>query len=180
MRHVIHMSSGSKKPPSKLSLVIRTAFLSQADEEFGKKTPWDSVTKLEWVHKKAGKCVATRRRIVWQLAAVNDLVRTRQAASGELSIIGLSGKGRGGGRGMLDLLLFKLDLLDEFMNNQCDKCGITNDAKTTIKDVLDNHSSYRQKVGDNVDMMWMVTLPQSAKEFMGLVGDRLKHAFAMS
>ena len=75
---------------------------------------------------------------------------------------------------------FGEDLLDEFMNNQCDKCGITNDAKTTIKDVLDNHSSYRQKVGDNVDMMWMVTLPQSAKEFMGLVGDRLKHAFAMS
>jgi hypothetical protein len=71
---------------------------------------------------------------------------------------------------MLDLLLFKLDLLDEFMNNQCDKCGITNDAKTTIKDVLDCHSSYRQKVGDTVDMMWMVTLPQSAKEFMGLVG----------
>jgi len=27
----------------------------QADEEFGKKTPWDSVTKLEWVYKKAGK-----------------------------------------------------------------------------------------------------------------------------
>ena len=181
MLHVIHMSSGSKKPPSKLSLVIRTpAFLSQADEEFGKKTPWDSVTKLEWVHKKAGTCVATRRRIVWQLAAVNDLVRTRQAASGELSIIGLSGKGRGGGRGMLDLLLFKLDLLDEFMNNQCDKCGITNDAKTTIKDALDSHSIHRQTVGDNVDMMWMVTLPQSAKEFMGLVGDLLKHAFAMS
>jgi hypothetical protein len=181
MLHVIHMSSGFKKPPSKLSLVIRTpAFLSQADEEFGKKTPWDSVTKLEWVRKKAGTGVATRRRIVWQLAAVNDLVRTRQAASGELSITGLSGKGRGGGRGMLDLLLFKLDLLDEFMNNQCDKCGLTNDAKTTVKDVLDCHSSYRQKVGDTVDMMWMVTLPQSAKEFMGLVGDRLKHAFAMS
>jgi hypothetical protein len=147
----------------------------QADEEFGKKTPWDSVTKLEWVYKKAGKSAGSRRRIVWQLAFVNDALRTKTIASGELSIMALSGKGRGGGRGFLDLALLKLDVLDEFIQHQAEKCNLSSDAKSIIKEVVDNHATYRSKVGDDVDMMWMVTLPQSAKEFIGLVGDRPIH-----
>ena len=97
----------------------------QADEEFGKKTPWDSVTKLEWVYKKAGKSTTgSRRRIVWQLAFVNDALRTKTVASGELSLMGFSGKGHGGGRGFVDLAPLKLDLLDEFMQHQAEKCSL--------------------------------------------------------
>ena len=133
------------------------------------------MTKLEWVYKKAGKSAGSRRRIVWQLAFVNDALRTKTIASGELSITALSGKGRGGGRGFLDLALLKLDVLDEFIQHQAEKCNLSSDAKSIIKEVVDNHTTYRSKIGDDVDMMWMVTLPQSAKEFIGLVGDRPIH-----
>ena len=134
------------------------------------------MTKLEWVHKKAGKSTAgSRRRIVWQLAFVNDALRTKMIASGELSITALSGNCRGGGRGFPDLALLKLDVLDEFIQHQAEKCNLSSDATSIIKEVVDNHAIYRSKVGDNVDMMWMVTLPQSAKEFIGLVGDRPIH-----
>jgi hypothetical protein len=143
----------------------------QADEEFGKKAPWDSVIKLEWVHKKA-KGTNPRRRMIWMISGINDLVRTKLVAPGELSINGLSGKGRGGGRGMLDLLLFKLDLLDEFMNNQADKCGLPSDAKTIMRPAVESNSAYRTHFGDDVDMTWMLTMPKSAKEFIELVGDR--------
>ena len=131
------------------------------------------MTKLEWVYKKAGKSSASsRRKIIWLLAFVNDALRTKIVASGELSIMSLSGKGRGGGRGFLDLGLLKLELLDEFLQNQVDKCSLSSDTRSILKDVVDNHATYRSKVGDDVDMMWMVTLPQSTKEFIALVGDR--------
>ena len=131
------------------------------------------MTKLEWVYKKAGKSSASsRRKIIWLLAFVNDALRTKIVASGELSIMSLSGKGRGGGRGFLDLGLLKLELLDEFLHHQVDKCGLSSDTRSILKDVVDNHATYRSKVGDDVDMMWMVTLPQSTKEFITLVGDR--------
>lgn len=144
----------------------------QADEEFGRNTPWDSVFKLEWVHKKAANGPNTRERIIWQLSGINDLVRTRQIVPDELCVNQLSGKGLGGGRGMLDLLLFKLDLLDDFIDNQAGNCGLSSEAKAIVRAIVDSHSSYRARIGDNVDMTWMLTVPQSAKAFVELVGDR--------
>ena len=141
----------------------------EAEEEFGTRTPWDSVTKLEWVHKKAGTSATTRRKIVWQLSAINDLVRSKSVTSGELSINGLSGSKRGG-RGMLDLMLFKLDLLDEFIINQADKCGLSAGVKCTLRKVFDSHATFRMYLGDTSDMTWMSTMPLSAKEFISTIG----------
>lgn len=141
----------------------------QAEEEFGKKTPWDSATKLEWVYKKA-KSTDTRRRIIWLLSAVSDLVRSKTVAPGELSIAGMSGKLRGG-RGMLDLLLFKLDLLDELLVASADKVGLSADSKNKLRAIFESHASYRAHFGDNLDMTWMSTLPQSTKLFIAIVED---------
>lgn len=140
----------------------------QAEEEFGKKTPWDSVSKLEWVFKKAGSSTTARRKIIWQLAAVSDLVRHRMVTPGELSISGLSGKGRGG-RGVLDLVLFKLDLLDELIVTVVDQVKLSSEVKSTIRSIFENHTAYRSHVGDNADMMWMSSLPSSARDFVRLV-----------
>ena len=106
----------------------------KAEEEFGKRTPWDSVTKLEWVYKKAGKSIHTRRRMIWALSAITDLVRCKMVTPGELSIGGLSGAKRGG-RGMLDLVLLKLDLLDALLVHQADKVGLSADSKCKLRTV---------------------------------------------
>jgi hypothetical protein len=153
--------------------VLALAFaIRQADEEFGRKAPWNSVFKLEWVLKKAGTGANARRRIVWQLSGINDALRTRQVAPGDLCVNRLSGERRGLGPGMLDQMLFKLDLLDELINHQADLCGLLSDAKTIMQAAFESHSSYRAHVGDNANMTWMLTLPQSVKKFAELVGDR--------
>lgn len=138
----------------------------QAEEEFGKKTPWDSVLKLEWVYKKAGKELpdVVSRRIAWQLAAINDYVRTLAVSTGELSINGLSGQKRGGGRGMLDLMLFKLDLLDELLINSADYVGLSADVKCQLRSAFSSHESYR-----NLHKSWADSLSMSAKTFGSLV-----------
>jgi hypothetical protein len=121
------------------------------------------------VHKKAGKSIDARRRIIWQLRAITDMVRWKMVTPGELSINGLSGVKRGG-RGMLDLVLYKLDLLDELLINQADKCGLSADTKSKLRTVFESHESYRTHVGGNGDTMWMSTMPLSAREFIEVVG----------
>ena len=144
----------------------------KAEEEFGKRTPWDSVTKLEWVYKKAGKSIHTRRRMIWALSAITDLVRCKMVTPGELSIGGLSGVKRGG-RGMLDLVLLKLDLLDALLVHQADKVGLSADSKCKLRTVFDSHASYREHLGDGMDMTWMSTMSQSARLFITNVEARL-------
>jgi len=132
------------------------------------------VTKLEWVHKKAGKTIHGRRRMIWALSAIGDLVRSRLVTPGELSIGGLSGVKRGG-RGMLDLVLLKLDLLDKLLIDQTDKVGLSADSKHKLRAVFESHASYRAYLGDGTDMTWMSTPPQSAKLMSTIVEARVIH-----
>jgi hypothetical protein len=71
---------------------------------------------------------------------------------------------------MLDLLLFKLELLDELLINQADKCGLSGETKNKLRAVFESHETFRACLGDEADMTWMSTLPPSAKEFIALVG----------
>jgi hypothetical protein len=137
--------------------------------EFGKRTPWDSVTKLDWVHKKAGTSTDARRRIIWQLQAITDMVRWHVVSPGELSINVLSGV-QLGGHGMLDLVLFKLDLLDELLINQAGRCGLSVETTSKLLTVFESHESYRTHVGGSGDTTWMSTISPSAREFINIVG----------
>ena len=112
--------------------------------------------------------------MIWSLAAITDLVRWKMVTPGELSIGRLSGVKRGG-RGMLDLVLLKLDLLDELLINQADKVGLSADSKNKLRAVFDSHSSYRANLGDGVDMTWMSTMTPSARLFIAIVEARLSN-----
>lgn len=65
----------------------------EAEETFGKKTPWDSVAKLEGLVKKSLRDTDT---IDWILKCVNDLVLNKVVAGPNLSISHLTGKNQGG------------------------------------------------------------------------------------
>lgn len=108
--------------------------------------------------------------MAWQLAAVNDLVRSKAVSSGELSINGLSGSKRGG-RGMLDVLILKLDVLDELLANMA-PMGWSADVQSRIRSTFNSHQSYRATLGaDDADMTWMGVLPVSAQNFVRLIED---------
>lgn len=68
--------------------------MPEAEEAFGKKTPWDSVYKLEHLLRKTLRDV---EKTNWILMCINDLVLNNVVLSTGLSIAALSGKGRGQG-----------------------------------------------------------------------------------
>jgi hypothetical protein len=127
----------------------------EAEEEFGKRTPWDSVTKLEWAHTNLN---AGHWLIVWRLIALTDIAR-----SDLVSPIGLD---------MLDpsLVLFKFDLLVELINVQAGKCGLSTDKLKVLLAVLESHEAYQDYLDDNTRMPWMLTMPPSVREFIAVVG----------
>ena len=52
----------------------------------------------------------------WMLESVNDMVRNKMVDGTELSERNLSGKAKGGaGKGLLDLLMFKLHMLNHLL-----------------------------------------------------------------
>jgi len=67
----------------------------QAEEAFGKKTPWDSVYKLEHLLRKTLRDI---EKTNWVLMCINDLMLHNNILSSELSIAALSGKGKSDGR----------------------------------------------------------------------------------
>ena len=75
------------------------------------KTPFDSVYKLEAIGQKA----KSPDKIAWCVEMLGDMIQSGVIAVGELSVPGLTGKGRGG-RGLLDLLLYKAGLADHVLN----------------------------------------------------------------
>ena len=66
---------------------------AEAEEVFGKKTPWDSVLKLQDLMKKAQRDPDT---IDWILTCVNDLVMNKLVGKDELTGPAMTGKSKGG------------------------------------------------------------------------------------
>jgi len=71
---------------------VEQSWLWQAEEHFGKKTPFDSVYKLEQVARKAGRDLA---KIDWELKGVIDVSLNMGLCPTQLSIAFLTGKGQG-------------------------------------------------------------------------------------
>jgi hypothetical protein len=117
--------------------------------------------------------IDTHRRIIWQLQAITDIVRWMAVTARELNINGLSGVTRGG-RGMLDLVLFNIDLLDELLINQADKCGLSAETTSKLRTVFESHESYRTRVGGSSDTMWMSTMSTLRAQCQGRLANRHK------
>lgn len=66
----------------------------EAEETFGKRTPWDSVQKLQDLVKKTMRNADT---IDWVLMCINDLVLNQAVL--RLSLADLTGKGTAAGKG---------------------------------------------------------------------------------
>lgn len=67
--------------------------LVEAEEAFGKRTPWNSADVLGHLVKKSLRDTDT---IDWIVSCVNDLVLNQVVLSQQLTIAQLTGKGQGG------------------------------------------------------------------------------------
>ena len=161
--------------------------LAKADECFGRKSPWDSIYKMEALLAKCGKDAAGISKMEWCLAMTNDAVANKLMTSGKLSHQQLTGKHRGGtaSKGFLDLLLFVREVRIYCLGNVLDASTLPQAAKQTLRSVLESPLGYRKATGQpylekgvvvhqkNTDISWMSTLGAAGREFFNFMEVRM-------
>ena len=105
----------------------------------------------------------------------NDLLRNRAALPGDLSERNLSDKNRGN-KGLLDLLVFKRDMLCHLTGPWLDSTSMAD--KPGVQEVMPTHEMDRKSFSGNGehatyprDLTWCGALTSAAQMFSKLVGD---------
>ena len=127
------------------------------------KTPFDSVYKLEAIAQKA----KVPDKIAWCIEYLSWLVARELCTPGELSVANLNGKGRGG-RGLLDLVLFKKDILEYWLNVFPTIVGISTDDVNKVAHALRSIKNYNSGFVASSDLSWLGSLPVVIQDFARL------------
>ena len=149
------------------------ALLLDADEaNFA--NPLDSVSKLSIVgHKAKGA-----EEITWTIELILDYCKAGAITAEQVGTRTLEGKLSGqNGKGLVDLCLFKKNLLSHFVTRELPKFdGWGNHVHEQVRQVLANISSFRDKSGymfsssmPKPDQIWRAGWPKSADAFMSFV-----------
>lgn len=112
-------------------------------------SPWDSVYKLEALGKKAGR-VRDPNKLVWFVHAISDMMEFHGITAGEFSLAQLSGKGlkHSNGKGILDLLLMRMDLKHHLLTVWIECPGFPEDEKKQARMIFDSHAKFREQYAE--------------------------------
>lgn len=105
----------------------------------GKKGPYDSLTKLAGIVKKAKDPPV----IEWVFATITDQVVSKQARSEDFSVRFLLGDTKTG-RGVVDTYIMKFRMLEYMNTSLADQLGLPSEVKEKLREVLGSHESYRK------------------------------------
>ncbi|CAE7303315.1 unnamed protein product [Symbiodinium sp. CCMP2592] len=150
-----------------------------AEERWGKQTPWDSVGKLDTLCSKCTKSIgrsdpgSATDRMCWVIRAVHDFYDSEQIQKTQLSTRNFSGKGLYGHKGTCDILLYKYGL-GIYIKDYLEGTIIDANQKAVIRSVFDDHESYRKAYGqhghmEDYDVSWLGSLCQPARTACGLL-----------
>lgn len=135
------------------------------------KNPFDGSTKIQAIISKA----SSRENIAWTFHAIWDLHKGGFLQGEGVPLRSLQGRVPGsGGKGLVDLLVFKLQLLRHLLDHLIDPFKWSTAVKATLRTVLSSHTSYREHVGYPSDkekppQQWRLGFPDSAEEFFNFV-----------
>ena len=113
--------------------------VSSIDQEYGLRGPFSKVFILEGIIKKA----KTPQMIEWSFLSIADMFRSGVLQGEDLSLRGLTGYGTSGGKGMVDLIVFKYDMLRYFVDVFINKHAFDRTCLPKLKQVYENHEQYR-------------------------------------
>ena len=144
-----------------------------AEEKWGKQTPWDSVYKLETLVSKCGKpsgradTAGPLDRMAWVIRRVHDFLDSEQLQRTALSVRNLSGKGLFGHKGTADLLVYKYGL-GVYIKDYLEGSVLDATQKAEIRNVFRDHETYRASFGSpgrmaEHDLSWMGALCKPAR-----------------
>ena len=118
--------------------------MPQAEEVFGKKSPWNEISKLRLV---ATKARGDPRRLSSLISLINDVLLSNTCPPSDLSNANLSGT-KTNNKGLVNFLLFKLDVLSSFLTKYlANDLHLPSHEVSLLDETLSSVSTYRIRTG---------------------------------
>ena len=137
------------------------------DKQFGSQNPLNKIGSLDALVTKAGK---SKSSLTWVCNAIHDGLKYQYLFGGDLSVENLQGTRAGGGKGTLDLLMYKQEVLEYMTGPLVMKHGfLPVEDVDKLKKILVNHESYRTGFRESTDKSWWGKFPASLKSLFSLV-----------
>ncbi len=145
-----------------------------AEQLWGSDTPFTSVLQMYIITLRAGKCP---KKLRWLFHAILDAHRAGIVDLADLNVSRLQAKGR---VTFLDLVLYKMDLLEELLGPQLSALPCTPSSVMKIRNIYKDHESFRIALGfkdakqaqwthQPNDLHWRHNLPKVENLFCMLV-----------
>ena len=115
--------------------------------------------------------------IIWVFCGIADFARAKLITPDMVSLRALEGKlPSAGGKGLLDLLIYKKQML-QFITGEClQKINIRAADRSKIQEVCSSHKTFRKHVGykdsSSWDLSWKAGWPASSDAALALAEDR--------
>ena len=142
-----------------------------AEESTGKSL-WDSVSKLHAMVAKSSRF----EEVSWLFVHMHD-AKICGYLDGEVSVRQLNGQGATGGKGLCDLVLFKMRFRDYFVGDfflLTEAKEMPEKYRQALKDLFSSHENLRAKVGfpnSPGDLSWKAGWTRSADHCLQLIQD---------
>lgn len=135
--------------------------------------PLDSVTKMQLIVDKAKDA----KSIEWAVELILDLAKSGALSADQCGTRALEGKLSGqGGKGLVDLMIFKLDLGNHLLTTFMDSKPWSPAIKDGIRKTFESIVTTREKCGylyapsfKQVKQTWKAGYPKSADVFINLI-----------
>ena len=147
-----------------------------SEEEWGKRTPWDSVYKLELVIKRCGKDGGETSLVNmrWVLASVSDMIKNEYAVPAFFTLRNLNGRGQPGNKGIQDVILYKMGLKMGCTKFMIELNTFKSDELDRANEYLRSHEAYRSFFGHEGEVVSRAFLnrhPKCMKDIILFFGD---------
>ena len=110
--------------------------------------------------------------LMWSLTGIHDVLHAKLVKPEELTNRAMTGK-NAGGRGLIDLLLYKKEVCDYLIGRWSDENRIDVDTKALLRKFGVPHKAYRMQLGDagalGKDLSFITALPDSGQQLVRLV-----------
>ena len=154
-QHLVQMDTSEKISTSFITDAVRlhksllqddgiVQTLAWMDSKWGKAAPLNSVTKLSSV---MTKTKGNEEQARWVINCVRDRCESKQANVDDgWSVDSLTGGKDKSGKGLIDLFLYKREIMQYILGPFAESNPVQSEAKPILRQVFANHAVYRQKL----------------------------------
>ncbi|CAK0896993.1 unnamed protein product [Prorocentrum cordatum] len=141
--------------------------LLMCDSEYGSRNPFDYLTKLDKISRRA-----KGDELSWVFHALHDAWKYGFMTDSGLSLRSIEGKGTLAGKSVVDIAIFKMKLRDLFMEKLADFPQWTEEVKSKFRVVCAGHLLFREFNGcpdERANITWKAGWPPSAVEYLAFI-----------